>query len=128
MLSLAPDYVRLEIAHDQDFNEVAEAIRTLLALCRLNRLRHALVMSEQDALDWRSSLRVGIRSIAIRSGHVDVRLACVVQHYSDGARADVLAAAQEAGLECRVFNREADALAWLSPSADAAPAQAALRR
>lgn len=121
MLTLATGYARLDIPHDEDFGRVSESIRALLHVCRLNRFRGALVVSAQDAYDWRSSLRMGIRFAAARGATGDVRLALVAGHFNDGAREDVLAVAREAKLECRVFRDEAEALAWLAPSAGAAP-------
>jgi len=113
MLSLAPGYARLDIAQDADFTEVSESIRALLHICRLNRLRAALVVSRQDAFDWRSSVRVGIRFAASRDSIRGLRLALVADHFNDAAREDVLAVAREAGLECGIFRGEETALTWL---------------
>ena len=115
MLTLAPGYARLEIARDTEFGEVSESIRALLHVCRLNRLRAALVVSHQDAFDWRSSLRIGIRFTASREALDGLRLALVAEHFNDGAREDVLAVAKQAGLDCRIFRSEAEAIAWLAP-------------
>jgi hypothetical protein len=125
VLSLAPDHARLDIRKDEDFGQVSESIRALLQVCRLNGLRNALLVSRQDAFDWRSSLRIAIRFAASRAPVADLRLALVANHFSDAARHDVLSVARESGLECGVFSSEAGALAWLS---GAAPARAEPRR
>jgi hypothetical protein len=125
VLSLASDHARLEIRKDEDFGQVSESIRALLQVCRLNGLRNALLVSRQDAFDWRSSLRIAIRFAASRAPVADLRLALVANHFNDAARQDVLSVARESGLECGVFGSEAGALAWLS---GAAPARAEPRR
>jgi hypothetical protein len=127
MLSLANGYARLTIRQDEEFGHVSESIRALLHVCRLNGFRGALVVSDQDAFDWRSSLRIGLRFAAARGGAGDVRLALVVRHFNDGAREDVLAVAREAKLECRIFRGEEEAIAWLGggkpPSGESRRAQ-----
>lgn len=114
MLSLADGYARLDIDHDEEFGNVSESIRALLHVCRLNGLQAALIVSRQDAFDWRSSLRIGMRFAASRSPVRDMRLALVAGHFNDGAREDVLAVAKQVGMECRIFRSEPDAIAWLS--------------
>ena len=127
MLTLASGYARLDIPHDEDFARVSESIRSLMHVCRLNHLRGALVVSQQDAYDWRSSMRVGIRFAAARGAVDGVRLALVARHFNDSAREDVLAAAREAKLECRIFRGEEEAIAWLGggqpPSGESKRAQ-----
>jgi hypothetical protein len=125
VLSLAPGHARLDIDHDEDFGQVSESIRALLHVCRMNELRSALVVSKQDAFDWRSSLRIGIRFAASRSPIKDLRLALVANHFNDGARHDVRAVARENEVQCEVFGNEREALAWLN---GAAPAPAVPRR
>lgn len=127
MLTLEPGYARLDISRDEDFGRVSESIRALLQVCRMNRFRGALIVSAQDAFDWRSSLRMGIRFSAARGAMPGVRLACVVRHFNDGAQQDVLAVAREARLECRIFRDEEEAIAWLGggkpPSGESRRAQ-----
>src|SRR5690348_11777337 len=113
MLTLGPGHARLAIARDEEFGQVSESIRALLQICRLNGLGGALIVSNQHALDWRSSLRVGIRYAATRDSIRGLRLALVADHFNDAAREDVLSVARNYGLECRVFRSEAEALAWL---------------
>ena len=125
MLSLASGHARLDIDRDEDFGQVSESIRALLQVCRMNDLRHALVVSKQDAFDWRSSLRIGIRFAASRGPLKELRLALVANHFNDGARRDVLAVARECEVECEVFADERKALAWLT---GAAPAREEPRR
>lgn len=125
MLSLASGHARLDIPRDEDFGQVSESIRALLQVCRLNGLRSALIISRQEAFDWRSSLRIAIRFAASRAALADLRLALVANHFNDAARQDVLSVARESGLECEVFSSEGGALAWLS---GAAPARAEPRR
>ena len=127
MLSLGPGYARLDLAHDEDFAHVSESIRALLHVCRLNRFPGALVVSAQDAFDWRSSLRIALRFAAARGSLDGVRVALVAHHYNDGARADVLAVAGQLGLECQVFRRDAEGIAWLS-TGSGTPAPEAPRR
>jgi hypothetical protein len=114
MLTLGPGYARLDLSHDSDFAQVSESLRALLHVCRLNRLAAALVVSRQDAFDWRSSLRIGIRFAASRDAIRGLRLALVAEHFNDGARGDVLAVTKENGLDCRIFRGEEEALAWLA--------------
>lgn len=117
MLTLAPGHARLDIVPDADFGYVSESIRALLHVCRLNRLPAALIVSRQDVFDWRSSVRIGIRFAASRDAIRGLRLALVADHYNDAAREDVLAVAQETGLDCRIFRRLDEALAWLGVAA-----------
>ena len=121
MLSLAAGHARLEIDPDEEFADVSESVRALLHVCRLNGLGAALIVSRQDAFDWRSTMRVGIRFAASRTAIDGIRVALVADHFNDGARGDVLAVAREAGLECRIFRSEPEALAWLRASGGAAP-------
>jgi hypothetical protein len=72
------------------------------------------VVSEQDAFDWRSSLRVGLRFAASRGRVTGLRIALVARHFNESARDDVLAVANDAQIDCRVFRREGEAIAWLS--------------
>ena len=120
MLTLGPGHARLTIPRDEEFAQVTESIRALLQICRLNGLGGALIASRQHALDWRSSLRVGMRFAASRDSIRGLRLALVIDHFNDGARADVLAVAREFGLDCRTFRNEAEALAWLGVAGGAA--------
>ena len=113
MLTLASGYARLDIDRDEEFGRVSESVRSLLHVCRLNGLSAALIVSRQDAYDWRSSLRIGIRFAASREALHGLRLALVAEHFNDGAREDVLGVARQVGLECRVLRDEAEALAWL---------------
>jgi len=118
MLSLAPGYARLDIEKDDDFSEVSESIRALLHVCRLNRLDAALVVSRQGALDWRSSLRIGIRFSASRGALPDIRLALVAGHDDPRVHADVREVAEEAGVKCRIFAAEEQALGWIADSGE----------
>ena len=114
MLSLASNYARLEIEKDQDFTDVSESIRMLLQVCRLNGYGAALVVSDQEPFDWRSSLRVGIRFSASRAPMPVVKLALVARHDNEALQNDVCTAAREAGLDCRVFLEEGQAIAWIA--------------
>ena len=115
MLTLRTGYARLDIQRDEDFRRVSESVRALLHVCHLNGLVSALIVSRQDAFDWRSSLRIGIRFAASRVALRGLRLALVAEHFNDGAREDVLSVARQADLDCRVFRSEAEAIAWLAP-------------
>lgn len=114
MLTLRPGYARLDIGRDEEFGRVSESVRALLHVCRLNGLVSALIVSRQDAFDWRSSLRIGIRFAAGREALEGLRLALVAEHFNDGAREDVLAVARDAKLDCRIFRSEGEAIGWLS--------------
>lgn len=127
MLTLAGDHGRLEISRDEHFANVSESIRALLQICHVNGLRGALIVSRQGALDWRSSLRIGIRFAVSRAELQGLRLALVAGHFNDAAHEDVLVVAREAKLECRIFREEAEAIAWLA-SAGTAPGPAGPRR
>jgi hypothetical protein len=121
VLSLASGYARLDIPKDEDFSAISESIRALLHVCRLNGFRGALVVSRQDAFDWRSSVRIALRFAAARGAVDGMRLGLVADHFNDAASHDVLAVARSVGVECRVFRREGEAIAWLS-SGSARPA------
>ncbi len=114
MLSPAPGYPRLDIDYGEDFDKVSESMLALLHACRHNSLDAALITSRQEAFDWRSSLRIGMRFAASRTALAGIRLALVADHFNDGAHADVLSVARQVGLECRIFRSNAKALAWLS--------------
>jgi hypothetical protein len=128
MLTLGPGYARLDISADDEFSGVSESIRSLLHVCRLNDLDAALIVSRQDASDWRSSLRIGIRFATSRAPLSRLRLALVADHYNDDAQRDVLAVAREASLECRIFRSEAEAIDWLATGGGAASASAVQQR
>jgi hypothetical protein len=114
VISLTQEYARLVIDRDQPFADVTESFRTLFQICRLNALPAALVVSLQDAYDWRSSLRVAFRFSASRGAMPAIQLALVAAHTIAAVGKDVVDVAQEIGLECKLFTREADAIAWIS--------------
>ena len=112
MISLAPGHARLWIDANEPFDQVSESIRTLLQLCRLNKL-DGLVVSAQAELDWRSSMRVALRFAAIRGGNTNFKLAFVAKARAD-VRDAVLEVARTIGAECAVFGREESAVGWLA--------------
>ena len=112
MLSMTPDYVRLTVQKDEAFEGVVESVRSVFQICRLNNFAGALVISEQDPLDWRSSMRVAIRFAASRWALPSMKLAFVIPE-PGRVRAEVEAVANDAGLECRVFPQEPEAIGWL---------------
>src|SRR3954469_2771804 len=101
MITLSSGYARLSIGEDEPFDQVAESMRMLFQLCRLNTL-HGLVVSKQAALDWRSSMRVALRFIAIRGSVPDMKLAFVA-NAEEQVRSAVCSVADGAGLQCAVF-------------------------
>jgi hypothetical protein len=128
MLTLGPGYARLDIHAADDFVHVSESVRAMLHVCHLNGLPGGLIVSRQDAFDWRSSLRVGLRFAASRAGLQGLRLALLAEHFNDGASEDVVAVARQVGLDCRMFRSEAEALAWLaSGGARSGPAVPTIR-
>jgi hypothetical protein len=112
VITLASGYARLSIGEDEPFDQVAESMRMLFQLCRLNAL-HGLVVSKQAALDWRSSMRVALRFIAIRGSAPSMRLAFVAKA-GDDVRSAVCSVAETAGLQCAVFRSEEKAVKWLT--------------
>ena len=114
MISLERDYVRLFIERDRPFDEVTESVRTVLQICRMNSLSAAVVVSEQDGFDWRSSLRVAIRFVATRWTVSDTKLALVVLNAEERIRIEVCGVATEAGFNCKVFDREPQAIEWVT--------------
>jgi hypothetical protein len=114
MITLTSGYARLSIGEDEPFDQVSESMRMLFQLCRLNAL-HGLVVSKQAALDWRSSMRVALRFIAIRGSAPDMRLAFVAKAGED-VRGAVCSVAETAGLQCAVFRSEEKAVKWLTDS------------
>jgi hypothetical protein len=117
MLTLTSTYARLEIEKMQAFGDVTESLRSLFQVCRLNDLGAALVVSAQDAYDFRSSVRIALRFAASRAAMPSVKLALVVPGADFGIRKDVQDVATEVGLECKIFGREKDAVSWLQPAA-----------
>jgi hypothetical protein len=112
VLTIAPRYARLTVAENEPFENVTESVRTLLQVCRMNKLGAAMIVSGQHRLDWRSSMRVALRFAAARTPLPRLDLALVVADAGPGG-AEVLLVAKEAGLNCRVFPNESAALAWL---------------
>jgi hypothetical protein len=115
MLSVTPElgYARLQIPPDQDFSQVAEAIRTLFHVCCLNDHLGALIVSEQTALDWRTCMRLGIRVASTKEALPKGRLALVIGPGHEKLHRDVCDVADEAGIPCQVFPDESEAIAWL---------------
>lgn len=120
MISLTPNYARLFIDKQRPFDEVTESLRTVLQICRVNALHAAIVISEQDAFDWRSSLRVAIRFVAARWGAAEIKLGLVVFTADAKIRQEVRKTATEAGFDCKVFDEEADAVRWVTREGGAA--------
>jgi hypothetical protein len=116
MLSLTSTYARLGIHKTQAFNEVSESLRSLFQICRLNDFRAALIVSTQDAYDFRSSLRIALRFAASRSALPGIKLALVVAGADFGIRKDVQDVAEEVGLECKLFALEEQAISWIRPA------------
>jgi hypothetical protein len=114
VISLGSHHVRLFIERDRPFDEVTESIRTVLQICRMNSLPAAIVISEQAGFDWRSSMRVAIRFVAIRWAVSDTKLALVVFNVEEGICNEVRNVAVEAGFDCEIFDEEADAIAWVA--------------
>lgn len=115
MLSLTPDYARLEIGKDEPFADVTESVRALLHLCRINRLGTALIVSHQVGFDLRSSLRVALKFVSSRPAPMpEVRLAIVALVAPEEMLAPLEQAGYEAGLDCKGFGEETRALAWLT--------------
>jgi hypothetical protein len=117
MLSLTPKYARLTIEKLQAFGDVTESLRSLFQICRLNDFKAALVVSYQDAYDFRSSVRVALRFAASRSAIPPIKLALVVSGADFGVRGDVQDVAEELGLECKFFFVEEHAISWILPAA-----------
>lgn len=115
MLSLTPDYARLEIGKDEPFSDVTESVRALLHLCRLNRLGAALIVSHQVGFDLRSSLRVALKFVSSRPAPLpEVRLAIVALAAQEEMLAPLEQTGGEIGIDCRGFREETRALAWLT--------------
>ena len=112
MITLTPSYARLLIDRDQPFEQVTESVRTIFQICRVNKLRAAIVVSEQEPFDWRSSLRVAIRFVATRWDVPEIKLGLVALKADETIRDDVCKAATEAGFDCQVFDEEAAAVEW----------------
>jgi hypothetical protein len=103
MLTLEDKYARLAIGADDAFQ-----------ICRLNELEGALVVSEQDDFDWRSSLRVAIRFYRVRYTLPPLRLALVKAGAAPRVAAEVVDFVTQAGLDCACRGSETEALAWLN--------------
>lgn len=115
MLSVEPDHARLELDKDELFTHVTESVRSLVQICRVNQLHAALIVSRQGTFDFRSSLRVALKFVALRpEGLPSIRLALVAPAADDAAMRAVVGVAQGFGLSCRGFHDEAKARAWLN--------------
>src|SRR3954465_5743798 len=106
MLSLTSTYARLDIEKTLAFSEVAESLRSLFQICRLNDFGAALVASGQDAYDCRSSVRIALKFAASRGAIPPLKLAIVVGNADFGVRKDIQDVATEVGLQCRIFAKE----------------------
>ena len=114
MITLGSHHVRLFIERDRPFDEVTESIRSVLQICRTNVLPAAMVISEQAGFDWRSSMRVAIRFVALRWSVPKTKLALVVFNAEEPIRNDVRNVAVEAGFDCEIFDQEAAASEWVA--------------
>jgi hypothetical protein len=114
MLTLEDKYARLAIGADDAFQDVTESVRSLFQICRLNELEGALVVSEQDDFDWRSSLRVAVRFYRVRYTLPPLRLALVKPGAAPRIAAEVVDFVAQAGLACACHGSEAEALVWLN--------------
>jgi hypothetical protein len=117
MLSLTSTYARLDIEKTLPFGEVTESLRSLFQICRLNDFRAALIVSDQDAYDCRSSLRIALKFTASRGAIPPIRLAMVIANGDFGVRKDIQDVATDVGLECKTFAKEKDGVSWLLPAA-----------
>src|SRR5258706_5401348 len=102
MLSMTPDYVRLTVLKDEPFEGVVESVRSVFQICRLNNFAGAIVVSEQDPLDWRSSMRVAIRFAASRWTLPRMKLAFVM-HEPGKVRREEGRGGGDGGREVRGF-------------------------
>src|SRR5258706_3414354 len=109
MLSMTPDYVRLTVLKDEPFEGVVESVRSVFQICRLNNFAGAIVVSEQDPLDWRSSMRVAIRFAASRWTLPRMKLAFVM-HEPGKVRRGVEAGGSDSRLEGPGFPAEAQSI------------------
>lgn len=123
MLTFGSGHARLVVQKDEPFTGVTESVRSLLQLCRLNRLTAALIVSEQVGFDFRSSVRIAFKFAASRPAPLPrIRVALVALAADDAMLGSVAEAVNGVGLICRGFRNEAQAMAWLgAESSDRGP-------
>ncbi|HZR69969.1 MAG TPA: hypothetical protein VFB01_13040 [Burkholderiales bacterium] len=114
MITFPGGFVRLAIDPDKGPEDAAQALEHLLSVCRLNRLRRALIAcaSESDARHCHAALREALRFSAPGS-MTGTRMGLVVPMPGAVLPQELQKSAIAAGLECKQFSDEAAAVRWL---------------
>jgi hypothetical protein len=121
VLALYPRYVKLVIEDSLVLEEIPEAFRTAIQVCRFNEIHDALLVTNHaESLELRAGLRAALRTMMARAMMPPVRLALV------GLRPEALKAlrglkelADDNSIPCEVFSEEAAGLAWFGKLDDA---------
>jgi hypothetical protein len=116
VLTLYPRHVKLVIEENLALEQIPEAFRMAIQVCRFNEIHDALLVTDHaDSLQLRAGLRAALRTMMARGMMPPVRLALV------GLGPEALKALQ--GLKelaaansilCEVFSEEEAGLAWFA--------------
>lgn len=110
MITFPGTYVRLDIERNESPDVVTESLEHLLRVCRLNKFRRAVVVSEREEHVLLSALGRAVRYCGNISS---TRLALVFPRVRTDLPKDIKEIADAASLECEVFRDEAAAIRWL---------------
>jgi len=120
VLTIYPRYIKLLIEENMVLEEIPEAFRMAIQVCRFNEIHDALLItSHPDRLQLRAGLRAALRTMMARAMMPPVRLALV------GLKPEALQGLQglkdlanDHSLLCEVFAEEEAGLAWLAKLGD----------
>jgi hypothetical protein len=116
MLTLYPRHIRLQIEDGMTLEEIPEAFRMFVQVCRFNDIDNALITNAHPQwLDVRAGIRASLRSMFARAMMPPIRLALVALN-DDGNKAliGVKQFAIENSIPCELFTDEARGIAWFA--------------
>ena len=116
MLTLYPRHARLQIEDGMTLQDIPEAFRMFVQVCRFNDIDNALITSAHP--EWlyvRAGIRASLRTMLARAMMPPIRLALVALN-NDGNKAliGVKEFAIENSIPCELFTDEAAGIAWFS--------------
>jgi len=120
VLTIYPRYIKLVIEEDMVLEEIPEAFRMAIQVCRFNEINDALlVTSHPDRLQLRAGLRAALRTMMARAMMPPVRLALVgLKPEAVKAFQGLKELADDNSIPCEVFAEEEAGLAWLAKLGD----------
>ena len=116
MLTLHTRYVRLLIEDGMSLEQIPDAFRMALQVCRFNEIKGALlVTAHRDGLMLRAGLRASLRTMMARDMMPSVRLALVGWHpEAMKALQGLKELAHENSIPCEIFRDESVAVEWFA--------------